>query len=314
MHYRTLGRTGLRVSLLGFGSGGPSNLGQRKGLTQRQQDALIRRCFDLGINLFDTADAYGDSEAILGRALEGIARDSYFLVTKWRHDNNGGEQRDPLELATSVEKSLRLLGTDYIDVMQFHGLTPSRYSTVVERYYPVIKRLQEQGKIRFTGLSVWFSADPEQEVAVLALKSNPGLWDTVMLKYGILNQHAVREALPLALEHGVGVLNMAPVRIKLPHPDLLEQQIAAWKERGYLPKDSLPDSDPLGWLVHDDVDSVISAGYKFAADHPAIATVLSGTSSIEHLERNVAALEKPYLAEPDTSRLVSLFGEIAEYA
>ena len=85
MHYRTLGRTGLKVSLLSQGTGGPSQFGQNRGLLQAEQDRLIRRCLDLGINLFDTHESYGDSEAILGRALDGVPRDDYILVTKWAY-------------------------------------------------------------------------------------------------------------------------------------------------------------------------------------------------------------------------------------
>ena len=88
MIYRTLGRTGIRVSLASFGSGGPSNLGQHRGTTASEQDALVMRCLDLGINLFDTSKNYGDSEQILGRALRGVPRDSYHLVTKWWGDHD----------------------------------------------------------------------------------------------------------------------------------------------------------------------------------------------------------------------------------
>jgi predicted aldo/keto reductase-like oxidoreductase len=177
-----------------------------------------------------------------------------------------------------------------------------------------MSRLREQGKLRFIGLSERYREDPRHEAAVLALKTDPGLWDVVMLKYGILNQYAAKEALPLAVEHGVGILNMAPVRYKLPRPKLLEELIADWKRRGLVPADSLPSIDPLGWLVHGDVDSVITAGYKFAADHPAISTVITGTAIIEHLEDNAAALEEPSLEEGDKRRLIELFAEIAEYA
>ena len=314
MEYRTLGRTGLKVSLASFGTGGPSQFGQNKGLEQRQQTALVRRCIELGVNLFDTHEGYGDSERILGQALRGVPRDSYHLVTKWSYHSGGGSGRDAAALAKSVERSLKRLNTDYVDVMMIHGILAAEHESVVERFVPTLERMQEQGKIRFKGFSTRYIVDPAQEIASFALRSHPDLWDVVMLKYGILNQIMAKEALLLASHHGIGVLNMASVRIKLPVPALLEELIAEWKDKGYISRDSLPSSDPLGWLVHHDVDSVVSAAYKFAADHPAVASVITGTSSMQHLEANIAALEKPRLPEEDSARLKCLFGDIAEYA
>ena len=147
MHYRTLGRTGLDVSLLSFGSGGPSNLGQSTDLSPKEQDALVRRCLEIGINLFDTSTSYGESEAILGRALEGVPRDSYVLVTKWWGDHAADVLKEkPAELAASVEKSLCMLRTGYVDVMMFHGPIPAQYDQMVDRYYPEMKRLPRAGQ------------------------------------------------------------------------------------------------------------------------------------------------------------------------
>ena len=87
-----------------------------------------------------------------------------------------------------------------------------------------------------------------------------------------------------------------------------------WAEAGHLAVGSLPATDPLGWLVHNDVDSVVSAGYKFAAGHPAVSTVLNGTATLGHLEANVRALEIPQLTPQDSRRVVELFGEVEEYA
>ena len=314
MEYRTLGRTGLKVSLASFGTGGPSQFGQNKGLEQRQQTELVRRCLELGVNLFDTHEGYGDSERILGVALRGVPRDSYHLVTKWSYHSGGGSGRDSAALAESVERSLKRLNTDYVDVMMIHGPLAEEYDSVVKRFVLTLERLVEQGKVRFKGFSTRYIADPAQEIVPHALHRSPELWDVVMLKYGILNQIMAKEALPLASDHGIGVLNMASVRIKLPVPALLEELIAEWKDRGYISRDSLPSSDPLGWLVHHDVDSVVSAAYKFAADHPAVSSVITGTSSLKHLEANIAALEEPRLPEEDSARLKYLFGDIAEYA
>ena len=314
MEYRTLGRTGLRVSLASFGTGGPSQFGQHKGLEQRQQTALVRRCLELGVNLFDTHEGYGDSERILGEALRGVPRDSYHIVTKWSYHSGGGVGRDAAAFARSVERSLSRLDTDYVDVMMIHGILAAEYESVMERFLPTLERLCEEGKVRFKGFSTRYIVDPAQEIVPVALRAHPELWDVVMLKYGILNQIMAKEALPLAAEHNIGVLNMASVRIKLPVPALLEELIAEWKDKGYIPRDGIPAKDPLGWLVHDDVDSVVGAAYKFAADHPAIGSVITGTSSMAHLEANIAALEEPRLPEGDSARLKCLFGDIAEYA
>ena len=314
MEYRTLGKTGLKVSLASFGTGGPSQFGQHKGLGQEQQTALIRRCLDLGVNLFDTHEGYGNSESILGEALLGVPRDSYHLVTKWSYHSSRGAGRNASAFAESVERSLKRLNTDYIDVLMIHGILKDEYESVMRRFMPTLERFQEQGKVRFRGFSTRYIADPGQEIVPFALGRDPDLWDVVMLKYGILNQIMGKEGLPLALEHNLGVLNMASVRIKLPIPALLEELISDWKDKGYIPHDSLPAPDPLGWLVRGDVDSVVSAAYRFAADHAAISSVITGTSSVRHLEANVSALEKPSLPEKDSARLRCLFGEISEYA
>ena len=316
MNRRTLGRTGLRVSLLSQGTGGPSQFGQRRGAAQAEQDALIRRCLDLGVNLFDTHHSYGDSEAILGRALRGVPRDDYILATKWAYPRDGDPngERDPDDLARSVERSLRRLNVDRVEILLFHGLLAEHHDTVVDRYMPVARRLREEGKIAHIGFSLRFIADPEQRGALAGLTKAPELWDVIMLKYGILNQWAAREILPLALRHDVGVLNMAAVRIRLPDPALLAETIADWKSRGLIGRDALPDENPLGWLVRGDVESPIAAAYKFAADHPAISSVTTGTSNLAHLESNARAMERPCLRDADRRRVERVFGGIAEYA
>lgn len=314
MEYRILGRTGFEVSLLSLGSGGARALGQSIGMSQGQQTALVRRALGLGINFIDTSAHYGDSELILGRALEGVPRDSYFLTTKWLALKDGKSVPDPALLAEGVNESLKRLLTDYVDVMMFHGPLPDEYPELIERVAPTMVRLREEGKVRAVGISTRYAADPAQVTGERALMEDPDLFDVVMLKYGMLNQHAAAEMFPLAIEHDVGVMNMATIRDKLPDPARLEQLIQEWKNGGKIAADSLPAEDPLGWLVHDDVDSVISAGYKFGADHPAVSTVITGTASIEHLESNVAALETPRLPAEDAQRIKDLFGSIVEYA
>ena len=246
MIYRTLGRTGLKVSLVSYGSGGASELGQKTGLSSDDQDNLIHRCIDEGINLFDTSEAYGDSELILGRALNGVPRDSYVVATKCTYLDRNGALRTPEDLAKSVENSLVRLKVDCIDVIQFHIFNSKYYFDVVEQHYPVLKSCQEQGKIRFIGFSEQFRVEHDHRVVVLALETHPELWDTIQLKYGILNQYAAKKALPLALQHNVGIINMSAVRVNLVRPELLREQIAQWKRQGLVPQDAVPGDDPLG--------------------------------------------------------------------
>jgi L-galactose dehydrogenase len=314
MIYRRLGRTNLSVSLLSLGTGGARRLGQAMGMTLLDQQRLVHHAMDLGVNLIDTAEQYGESESIVGRCLRGIPRNDYFLSTKWSPRVGKEFVPNPVALQASVERSLQRLGTDYIDVMLFHGPRVAEYDAVVDQLYPVLNALRNAGKVRYVGLSTPFVHDPAQEVARIALTEHPAMWDVVMLKYGILNQYAANEILTLAARHDVGVMNMAAVRVKLPDAVLLEALIKKWKDDKLIARNALPDTDPLGWLIHDDVGSVIEAGYRFAAEPSVIATVLTGTSSIEHLNANARCLETPKLVSAHSSRLKALFGGIVEYA
>ena len=312
---RILGKTGMEVSLLSLGTGGARQLGQTIGHSIYDQKKLVEAALDIGINIFDTATHYGNSESILGVCLSDKPRDSFILCTKWpARDELGNTIDDPTKLIESVEKSLDRLQTDYIDIMLFHGIMPSEYDLIVETLYPTMERLKSEGKIRSIGFSSRFSEDPAQKGIELGLSKHPELWDIVMLKYGILNQSAGEKILPLARTHNIGVINMAAVRIKLPDPILLEQLIAEWKYLGLIDKNSLPAHDPFGWLIEGNVKSVIEAGYKFAAEPTTVSTVLTGTASIEHLMANVECLEEPYLPQHQTDRLKTTLSHIIQYA
>ena len=102
MEYRRFGRTGLSVSVMGLGSGGPSQLGQGSGVPEAEAAGVVRRALDLGINLIDTAADYRESEAILGRALRGVPRERYILCTKFspvRRARRGAAAEPPAEEA-----------------------------------------------------------------------------------------------------------------------------------------------------------------------------------------------------------------------
>jgi L-galactose dehydrogenase len=321
VHYRTLGRSGIEVSLLGFGTGGPTTFTEA-GISDADKTRLLRRCLDRGINLIDTSQGYGDSERFLGAALAGVPRDSYLLSTKWAYSQWTGLDSEPVEgglvgdagaLEQAVDASLDRLRTNYVDVMFIHGLKPEDYDAVYERHGPAIERLKQAGKIRMAGFSERMGDDLEHRVTIDAVTRHPSFWDVSMLRYGILNQCARDRALPLCAEHGVAVMNMSPARHLLPHPEQLVERIAAWKADGSLAADAVPDDAPLGWLVHGGVESVVGAGMKFAADDPGVSTVLTGTRSFDHLEANIRALEEPRLPDADHDRLVRLFSFAREW-
>lgn len=310
MLYRTLGRTGLRVSLASLGAGGPSRLGQQTHHDEFQSRRVIHRALELGVNLFDTAANYGDSEAILGRALREMPRDRHLLATKFSPYLPDGTIISPDDVFRSCEQSLQRLQVDAIDLYQFHSVVPESYREVRDRLFPTVQRLRDQGKIRFIGITEYFFPDPAHEMLALALEDD--LWDTMMVKYGIMNLSAERHVLPRAKERNVGVLNMSPVRVKLSRPAELQTTIGRWKQAGLIARDALPDESPLDFLVHGAVTSVVEAGYKFGAGHDAVSTVLFGTGNVAHLETNVAAILGPPLPKEDNDRIRALFGQLAE--
>jgi aryl-alcohol dehydrogenase-like predicted oxidoreductase len=174
---------------------------------------------------------------------------------------------------------------------------------------PVARKLQEQGKTRFIGITETFGPSDDHHVTLTrALEDD--LFDTMMVGYNLLTPMPEEHVLPEAQRRDVGILVMCAVRRAIANPEKLAETIAELKQRGELAPDALPDEGPLDWLVRGDVDSVSSAAYKFAAEHPGVSCVLTGTANRAHLEQNVAAVLGPPLPAEDRRKLLKLFGPI----
>lgn len=308
MEYRRLGRTNLDVSVLGLGSGGPSQLGQRSGVPESDVHQLIDTALGLGINLIDTAAAYGESEAILGRALKGTPRERYVLCTKTSPTIRDGDQTRPrteAELVESLESSLQRLGTDVIDVFQVHAVTPGTYAHARDVLVPELRRQRDQGKIRYIGITEAFASDHERATLNQALAD--GCWDTMLVGYNLLTPGPEDDVLPLAQANDVGVLVMCAVRRKIAWQADLEALVASLKRDGLIDADALPDVAPLDWLLHDGIERVTDAAYKYVANTPLVHSVLTGTASVDHLRQNLDAVLGPPLPEVGRARLKAIF-------
>ena len=228
MQTTILGRTNLTVSRMGLGAGGHSRLGRNADLTDAQSADLVRRALDHGVNFIDTAEGYG-TESIIGQALQGRDRTSVVLSTKksTRH-----EQVTPSALQTSLDQSLKHLDTDYIDLYNLHGVVPQDYAYLVNDIYPALQKAQQQGKIRFVGLSEMFNEDFEHTMLQQALADD--LWDVLMVGFNLLNQTARANVFAQAIAQNVGIQIMFAVRKALSHPDNLRAFTDALVEKGQI--------------------------------------------------------------------------------
>jgi aryl-alcohol dehydrogenase-like predicted oxidoreductase len=306
MEYTNLGRTDLRVSVAGLGCGGPSRLGLRDGAhSTAKAVALIRQALERGVNFLDTAESYG-TEHVVGEAIKTIPRDKLVISTKKAlppSERSNPEQ----DVRRGLEQSLKQLGTEYVDIYHLHGVEPKDYDYAKARLMPAMRRLKEQGKIRFIGVTEGFVQDQRHRMLRDSLRE--GLWDVVMVGFNLLNPSARRTVLPVARQRGVGTLNMFAVRRALSQPKRLKEMVAELLDRGDIPPGALNPDNPLDFvLTGSDAATLPEAAYRFCRHEPGIDVVLTGTGNPAHLEQNIAAILKPPLPRPILEKLQGLFG------
>ena len=310
MEYTTLGRTGLKVSVAGLGCGGFSRLGLGTGKSEADAISLVREAFSLGVNLFDTAGVYG-TEAVLGQALRVLPRDQVVITTKaWTPRGSLSSAAD--RIRSSLDNSLKQLGTDYIDVFQLHGVSPDGYDHAREVIAPVLLDEQAKGKIRFLGVTETGSEDPEHEMVQRAVEDE--VWEVVMVAFHMMHQNARSLVFPRTAANRVGTLIMFAVRNIFSKPQRLKaelrqlaanRQVARWL--GQAP-------NPLGFLIHAEGGGALSlpeAAYRFVRHEPGVDVVLFGTGDVEHLRANIASILKPPLPDTDRRMLAKFFGHLA---
>jgi len=303
MQYRTLGRTGLRVSVMGIGAGGPSRLGQHDRVrTEAESVALVLRGLDAGINFIDTAEAYR-TEEIVGAAIAQRDRSKIIISTKKRLR---GENITPADLREGLHDSLRRLGTDYVDVYHLHGLKPDQYDYYRQEIVPAMEDLRQEGKIRFIGVTENWSGDLRHKMLARAVED--GCWDVIMVGFNLLNQTARESVLSAAIRKDIGVLIMFAIRRALSQPAKLKTTIQSLIESGEIDAKDINRENPLSFLVESGAaPSIADAAYRFCRDEPGAHVILSGTGNPQHLDVNLATFDSPPLPADITARLKQIF-------
>ena len=307
MEYTTLGNTGMRVGVAGLGCGGGSKLGMARGLSTAESVRLVHVAMDLGVNYLDTAAAYG-TEGIVGQAIKAVPRDRIHVATK-ASIRKGMELIPLADVLASLDKSLRELDTDYVDVFQFHAVPPSLYDRIRDEYAPALLREKEKGKLRHLGLTETPPNDPEG--IMLTRASQDPVWEVIMLGFHMMHQVARRNCFPGTMKNGIGTVLMFVVRSIFSIPGRLESIMKTLAGQGKVPQWLAEGDNPLGFLIHEGgAESVIDAAYRYARHEPGTDVILFGSGVEAHIRENLASILKPPLPAEDVARLEELFAHL----
>jgi len=307
MQYTTLGNTKLRVSVAGLGTGGFSRMGLKSGKTEDEAARLVLDVIDLGVNFIDTAPPYG-TEGVVGKALKNVKRDQVVVATKaFIHRND--EWSSPDKVVASLDNSLRLLGTDYVDVFNLHGIEAYEYDYALNTIATALLKEKEKGKIRHIGLTENPIVDFTNETLRRAVLDP--VWEVYMVGFHMMHQGARRDVFPITQQKGIGTLIMFAVRSIFADPPRVAREMKELAQKGLVEKRLGETDDPLGFLVHaGGAANMIDAAYRFVRHEPGVDVVLFGTGDAAHLRANVASLLKPPLPEADRAKITALFGHL----
>jgi aryl-alcohol dehydrogenase-like predicted oxidoreductase len=296
MQYRTLGRTGLEVSEIGYGAWGIGG-SQWGGADDDESIQALHRAIDLGVNFIDTALAYGGgrSERLVGQVVKERS-ETILVATKVPPKNGIWPAPDdvPVEetfpgdhVRECAERSLANLGLDHVDVLQLHVWNDDW--TDRGDWRQAIEELREAGRIRFFGVSV---NDHQPHNALRVVES--GAVDTVQVIYNAFDQSPEDELFPACREHGVGVIARVPLdeggltgRVG-PDTDFPDGDFRAHYFRGDRGREV---QERVGAIVADlniAEEELPETALRFVLAEPTVSTVIPGMRSIRNVERNVA--------------------------
>jgi L-galactose dehydrogenase len=278
MEYRTLGKTGLRVSVLGYGA---SPLGGEFGPTDVQEGIrAVRYAIDQGINFFDVSPYYGRTlaEERLGAAMEG-RRGEVFLATKCGRYDVKAFDFSSGRVAASIDESLQRLRTDYVDLLQAHDIEFADRRQIIEETLPAMRRAQQAGKCRWVGITGY----PPKMLADVAER---GGVDTVLsyCRYNLMITDMDEHLTPLCRMHRIGLVNASPLHMRI----LTEKGAPDWHPAPEAVKQAGREVAALCRAAGADVSAV---ALRFCLDHPYVATTLVGMSKQRHVETNIRAMD-----------------------
>jgi aryl-alcohol dehydrogenase-like predicted oxidoreductase len=286
MKYRPLGSTGLEVSVLGFGA---SSLGSVfRPVTLGDAIATVQAALEGGMNFIDVSPSYGETlaELRLGRALEGVPRDSYILATKIGSYSEPRGDYDFSRASTerSVEHSLKRLGVDYIDLIQCHDIEFADHDQVIDETLPTLHRLKEQGFVRHIGIT----GLPLKIFPSILDRVPPGIVDTILsFCHYELNDTSLGDLIPYLQEKGVGIINASPTGMGL----LTQRGAPAWHPSTETIRQGCRKA--MEYCRAKGVD-IVKLALQFACDNEAIASTLVGSANPDNIRANIAYLEQPF--------------------
>jgi aryl-alcohol dehydrogenase-like predicted oxidoreductase len=309
MEYTTLGRTGLKVSVAGLGCGGSSKLGLAAGHSKEHAVGIVQRALDRGVNFIDTAQYYG-TEPVVGAAIRDRARDALVISTKHKTSLLDGKVFTVPEILAGLDRSLRALGTDHVDVFCLHTVQPHEYGRIIAEIAPALLREKEKGKFRFLGITEFAGRDPQHDTMAQALEDD--CWDVMMVAFHMLNQNARHRVFAGTQEKNIGTLIMFAVRAIFSVPGRLQDDIKDLVKEGKLPKWLADKKQPLDFLLENEggAKDIIEAAYRYVRHEPGAHVTLFGTGNPDHVEPNIRAILQPPLRANDLTKIFELFGKL----